>query len=312
MKRVLAVGYTQTGQLRRALDSLLGGLDPDQIEVHVEDLRPRPEYPFPWPFYRFLDAFPESVLGVPPELEKPGFDPDEEWDLVILAYTVWFLAPSLPVQAFLRSEHARVLRDRPVVTLCACRNMWHTAHLRLGRELEGLGAHWMDNVVVTDDGPAWATFVSTPRWMFTGKQDTFLGVFPPAGVGQQVIDGLVRFGEALSEQREAWGRQPARPLLRGLGAVEVEQRFVVPELIGRVSFPFWARVVRLFGGPGGRLRVLPLTVFFVYLVLAILVLIPASIILRILLHPVIKGPIGSYVERLKAPSGGQTHEPRAS
>jgi len=83
MKRVLAVGYTQTGQLRRALDSLLGGLDPDQVEVHVEDLRPRPEYPFPWPFYRFLDAFPESVLGVPPELEKPGFDPGREsWVLL--------------------------------------------------------------------------------------------------------------------------------------------------------------------------------------------------------------------------------------
>ena len=139
MKRVLAVGYTQTGQLRRALDSLLGGLDPEQVEVHVEDLRPRPDYPFPWPFYRFLDAFPESVLGVPPELATPSFDPDEEWDQVILAYTVWFLAPSLPVQAFLRSDHARVLRGRPVVTLCACRNMWHTAHLRLGEELDGLG-----------------------------------------------------------------------------------------------------------------------------------------------------------------------------
>ena len=133
MKRVLAVGYTQTGQLRRALDSLLGGLDPDQVEVHVEDLRPRPEYPFPWPFYRFLDAFPESVLGVPPELEKPGFDPDEEWDLVILAYTVWFLAPSLPVQAFLRSARRHPPPDAQFVRrICATLGMPLPKYLRDG------------------------------------------------------------------------------------------------------------------------------------------------------------------------------------
>jgi hypothetical protein len=288
---------------------LLGGLDPAQFQVDVEVLRPRQDYPFPWSFYRFLDAFPESVLGLGPELEPPSFDPEAAYDLVILAYTVWYLAPSLPVQAFLSSEHARVLRGRPVVTLCACRNMWHTASERMKRELEELGAHLMDNVVVSDNGPAWATFVSTPRWMFTGKSDRFLGVFPPAGVGREVIEGLERFGRALSDQRERIGERPVKPLLAGLGAVQVEPRFVVPELIGRFSFPPWARFVRLFGPPGSSLRTLPLTLFAVYLVLAILVLIPASILLRILLHPFVSGPLRIYVERLRSPSGGEAHEP---
>jgi hypothetical protein len=44
---------------------------------------------------------PECILGVPPEIEPPGFDPIEPFDLVVLAYQVWFLSPSLPVQGFL-------------------------------------------------------------------------------------------------------------------------------------------------------------------------------------------------------------------
>ena len=67
-------------------------------------------YPFPWNLYRFFDVFPECVNHEPPEIEKPQFNPDDKFDLVILAYQVWFLAPSLPIQGFLQSEYAKVLR----------------------------------------------------------------------------------------------------------------------------------------------------------------------------------------------------------
>ena len=50
---------------------------------------------------------------------------DEQFDLVILAYQVWYLAPSGPITAFLKSEAGRrLLHGRPVVTVIACRNMW--------------------------------------------------------------------------------------------------------------------------------------------------------------------------------------------
>ena len=171
MKRVLALYYSQTGQLRSALDSFLSGLDPREFQVEFAELRPRAAYPFPWSFFRFLDVFPESVLGIAPEIEPPGFDPEAHYDLIVLGYTVWYLAPSLPVQGFLRSPHARVLAGKPVITLVACRNMWHTASVRMKRELARLGAEHCDNVAVTDSGPAWTTFVTTPRWMLTGRRD---------------------------------------------------------------------------------------------------------------------------------------------
>jgi hypothetical protein len=303
MKRVLALYYSQTGQLGRSLDSLLSGLDREEFEVHVEAVRPAPPYPFPWSLGAFLDAFPESVLGHPPAIETPEFDPDGEWDLVVLAYTVWYLAPSLPIQGFLASPFARVLRDKPVVTLVACRNMWHTASERMKRDLASLGARHTDNVVVTDAGPTWATFVTTPRWMFTGRSDRFLGVFPPAGVAAETVEGLSRFGAAITAKRELLDARPVPSLLQGLDAVEVEERFVVPELVGRTTFPFWARLVRLGGPPGAPARKPLLFVFAINLILTILVLLPISIVLRILLHPFVGARIRAYVRRLKAPSG---------
>jgi hypothetical protein len=187
--------------------------------------------------------------------------------------------------------------------------MWHPASERLKRELSDLGAALSDNVVVTDDGPAWSSFVSTPRWMFTGRRDRFLGVFPPAGVSAPTIEGLARFGRAISDREGELERRPVGPLLAGLGAVEVQERFVVPELIGRASFPFWARLTALAGPPRSLARTLTLALFALYLIFAILILIPISILLRLLLYPFVAAPLRGYVERLKSPSGTAAPEP---
>lgn len=303
VKRVLALYYSQTGQLRAALDSFLSGLDPREFQVDVAVIRPKVAYPFPWSFFRFLDVFPESVLGITPEIEPPDFERGAHYDLVVLGYTVWYLAPSLPVQGFLRSPHAEVLAGKPVITLVACRNMWHTASVRMKRELARLGAELVDNVAVTDSGPAWTTFVTTPRWMLTGRKDRFWRVFPPAGVAAETIDALPRFGKAITERSALLTRRPRRPLLTGLGAVEIQRRFVVPELIARVIFPPWARFVRCFGPPGARLRRLALALFALNLILTILIVVPISILLRALLHPFLRRPLDAYIAQLKAPSG---------
>ena len=268
----------------------------------MQPVRSRTRYPFPWSFWGFFGVLPDCVLGRAPEIEPPGFSPDDRFDLVVLVYQVWFLAPSLPIQGFLASPWARVLGGTRVITLVVCRNMWHTASERMKRRLSELGALHIDNVVLTDPSPPIASFVTTPRWMFTGKQDSFMG-FPPAGVPEEEIRRLSRFGEAITRSEEALSGGEARSILRGLGAVEVEPRFVVPELIGRLSFPVWARVIDAAGRAGGMFRRAALLLFFLYLVFAILVLVPLAALVRLLLHPLVKRPIAAYVERLKRPSG---------
>ncbi len=73
-------------------------------------------FPFPWTFFKFLDAFPESAHLRPCPVEALDLRADEEFDLVILPYQVWFLAPSQPIVAFLADPIVqRVLRGKPVV-----------------------------------------------------------------------------------------------------------------------------------------------------------------------------------------------------
>ena len=103
-KKVLVVYYSQTGQLTSVVKSIGEAIESDAIQVTYQALHPEPEYPFPWPLLKFLDVFPESVYLDPPPLQPLQADAAESFDLVIVAYTVWFLSPSLPITAFLKSS----------------------------------------------------------------------------------------------------------------------------------------------------------------------------------------------------------------
>ena len=125
VKRVLVISYSQTGQLAEIARRIVEPLQNDPvISVHVETLRPQSPYPFPWTFFKFLDAFPESAHLVPPQLQPLSLSGDEEFDLVILPYQVWFLAPSLPVTAFMKHPVVkRLLAGRPVLPARSCLNL---------------------------------------------------------------------------------------------------------------------------------------------------------------------------------------------
>src|SRR5258707_13402758 len=126
MKKVLVIQYTQSGQLSDVLRNFTAPLaSAEGIALTVETLRPKTPFPFPWPILRFFDTFPETVYLDAPELEALSVNAGERFDLVILGYQAWFLSPSLPTTAFLRSDAAKkLLKDTPVVTVVACRDMW--------------------------------------------------------------------------------------------------------------------------------------------------------------------------------------------
>jgi len=95
--------------------------DSGEFEIKRVPIQPVKPYPFPWPFFRFLDAFPESIHHVAPPIEPLAITASDEFDLIILPYQVWYLAPSLPIQALLQDPaFKRVARGKPVVTVIAC------------------------------------------------------------------------------------------------------------------------------------------------------------------------------------------------
>jgi len=300
MKRVLVVHFSQTGQLARIVRHLVAPLA-GEVELVEEALRPRTPYPFPWPLLRFFDAMPEAVLLDPPALEPIRATGD--FDLVVLAYQVWFLSPSGPVTAFLKSDEGkRLLRGRPVVTVIGCRNMWLNAQEKVKRLIGEAGGELRDNVAFTDRAPTMATLITTPRWLLTGKRDAFLGM-PPAGVSEGDIAGAERFGHALAQALRDGREKSGSPMLAGLGAARVDPRLIFSERAGKRAFGAWSRIIRLGGKPGSLAR-LPLVVLFcLYLVAMILAVVPASLLLQRLLRPLLARRLESQKTYFEAPSG---------
>lgn len=306
-KRVLAICYSQTGQLARIAAQILAPLQAKPgVDVHLEVIRPKQTYPFPWPFFQFFDAFPEAAHLIAPELEQLALTGEEDFDLVILFYQVWFLAPSLPVTAFLQHPlAARLLKDKPVVTVIACRNMWLMAHEKMKNMLSNLGARLIDNVVLADKGNVFATLVTTPRWLLTGRQTGFLGL-PPAGIAPDEILRSRRFGLALRDALAADAEKQDAPLLAGLGAAEANPRLYASEKAGTRSFYLWGKLLRAAGKPGQWSRK-PLLFFYVFFLITLIVtVVPVSLALQALIRPLLRERIARMKHDFEFPSGSGT------
>jgi hypothetical protein len=304
MPRAVVISYSQTGQLDRILDALLAPLCADAswqvVRVRVQPADPPP---FPWPFLRFFDTFPETVAGIAPPLAPT--DIPEDADLVILGYPVWFLAPAQPITAFLDLPNAqRLLRGRRVMTVTGCRNMWLMAHAAMRARLAALGARHVDHVALTDQAHAAATFISTPWWMLTGNRGPLLGgLIPRAGVPDTAIAACARFGETL---RTAWPNRAAdddRPFLAGCGAVRINPHLIASERVGQHSFRIWSRLLRRIGPPGQPLRRCVLVLYILFLLTLICTVVPITAVAKRLLAPFQRRRIAAQVATLAAPSG---------
>lgn len=304
MRQVLVVHFSQTGQLDRLMHSVCAPLlAQEDIQVDFLALRPARPYPFPWPFLRFFSIFPETVLMRPEPLLPLEVDPGKTYDLIILAYQVWFLSPSRPVSSFLASAEAAMLfRERPVVTLIGCRNMWLMAQEKVKARLQALGARLLDNIALTDDCGTAASFLATPLWMFSGKQQP-LSWLPRAGIGDERIAAASRFGEAIRQRLQADDQPLCAPMLRGLGAVRVDEKLIASEKVGTRSFHAWGRLIAAIGPQGSRRRDVALVVYILFLVCLILSVVPLSALLKKLLAPLSRGRIQRDKDYFAAPSG---------
>lgn len=289
-KRVLVVHYSQTGQLDRVAHSVAAPLLGDEaIQVDFLPIKPLEAFPFPWPFLRFINTFPESAHQVPCALDLQAEHLQSGYDLVILAYQVWFLAPSIPVSSFLQSDlAARLLADTPVVTVIACRNMWLQAQEKVKAHLLRCHARLVGNIVLVDAAGSIASFFATPLWVLTGRKGPhWFGLVPAAGVSQQDVDGAQRFGEALRQRLVGPGAMDV-DVLQGLGAAPVNDKLILSEKIGTRSFYLWGKLFLACGGPESTMRKPLAALYTVFLVLMIMTVVPITGVLKLLFSPLLK------------------------
>ncbi len=304
MKKILVVYYSQSGDVGRALKSFTKYLDTPDVEITWECIKPKACYPYPWKLYNFFDVFPECINEEFPEIYPPNFSRVDKFDLVIVAYQVWFLSPSLPIQSFLNSKYAKVLQGTKVITLIVCRNMWHSASKTMKRLIQNVSGIHIDNVVVTHQGAPLATFITTPRLLLTGKKDRLLGALPPGGLKEEDIDALSRFGQKIANNLAILSDDSNnQSFFTGMNPVKVNTRYIIPEIVGHFVYRPWAKIARFFGKQGSWTRKPVIYLFALHTVLVIPIVLLSSTLFQVLFSHVISKKIKNYAANLQHPSG---------
>jgi len=246
MNRILIIYYTQTGQIKEIADSITGPLK-NECRLFFEELKPVPAYPFPWKGMSFFQVFAESVKEIPCELEPFKNNPDDDYDLVILAYQVWFLSPSIPVSSFLQSDYARkVFKGKPVITVLGVRNMWIMAQERVKSRIADAGGRIVGNIVMDDPAPNLVSVITIVRWLMKGEKSPFTWFgkkFPEAGVPKADIDNASKFGEIIKESLISGNLDHLSHNLFRAGAVKIDPVLANIEKRGKMMFGIWAKMI---------------------------------------------------------------------
>ncbi len=86
--RILAIYYSQSGQLRDILENLTNDIK-DSADIDFVQIEPVTAFPFPWKPYTFFDAMPETVERIASPIKPlPEKVMNTDYDLVILGYLV--------------------------------------------------------------------------------------------------------------------------------------------------------------------------------------------------------------------------------
>jgi len=302
IKKVLVLYYSQSGQLKKVVDSFVLNLPDEEIKVDIKPIKPKETYPYPWPFYRFAVEFPEAALMEGSEVYELE-NLEEDYDLIILGYTIWFLSPSSPIVGFMKSAQAKkIFQNKPVVTLIACRDMWVMAQEKMKILLDDVGAKLIDNVALTDQGKGVYSFITTPRWLLSGKKDAFW-FFPRAGILEREIDQAARFGKRLNLALKQNKEKELKPLLKNLGAVSVNGKLIASEVIATRSSKIWAKLIKKFGSKNSLGRKVGMTTYSVFLVLLVFTIVPLNIMIRKILNIFQKEKLKALEVKYEQPSG---------
>jgi hypothetical protein len=242
-KKVLAIYYTQSGQMGDIIGSFTAPMAEAGATVEKVQVQPATEYKFPWKGNHFFSVMPDCVLSVPTTL-RPFELKEKSYDLIILGYQPWFLSPSIPSNSIINSaEFKAVLKGTSVVTISAGRNMWLNAYDRIRKSLKDAGGRLVGNIALVDKHSNPISFITIFYWMLTGKKERYLNIFPKPGVSDQDIKNTSVFGEIVAKHLETgeWGNLQQELLDKKAVVVKYPLMFIE----GKAKFIFaaWAKFI---------------------------------------------------------------------
>jgi hypothetical protein len=277
-KKILVVYFSQSGQLQAIVENFAAPFSAAGNQVEFFRVKMKKEFPFPWKSKNFFDAMPESVLGIPAEVEEPVFK-EEKYDLVVFAYQPWFLSPSIPANSFLHNkEFQKRIRQTPVVTIIGARNMWINAQERVKKMIKQIGGNFVGNIVYFDRHNNFVSAVTIQYWMFTGKKDRWLGIFPKPGVNDTEINEAGKFGNIVLKALSVNSFENLQSQLVAEKAVEPLTTLMFIEGRAPKIFSLWAKLIIR-----KRNRALWLQIFKYYLLFALFIIAPIILVIYLVL-----------------------------
>jgi len=287
MDKILILYYSQSGQLTEIVNNFAKPFEEsNHYKVTYANIEPVKEFDFPWKGYDFFDAFPESVNRIPCEIEPVKLD-DEDYDLIVFAYSVWYMSPSIPSNSFLLSDQAkRIFKNKPVVTLLGVRNMWVVAQEYVKKKIDELGGRLVGNIVLRDRAENLTGIVTISYFMFSGKKDRFFGFFPKPGISDKDIKHAEKYGEITKRFLEKNELKELQKELLKNKAVKVNPYLVSTEntAYNRV-FRKWSSFILKKGGPANPARKKRVRLFAFYFPFAILIIAPIKYVFFLIFAP---------------------------
>jgi len=242
-KKVLAIYYTQSGQMGEIINSFTRPLVEVGASVEKVLIKPVVEYSFPWTGNRFFSVMPDSVLGIP-EVLQPIDLKEKSYDLIIFGYQPWFLSPSIPSNSLLNHPDFKdVLKGTHIITISAGRNMWLNAYDRIKKALRDAGANLVGNIALVDKHPNTISFITIFYWMLTGKKERYLKIFPKPGVSEEDITNTGKFGTTVVKNLKNSNWEGLQQELLDQNAVVVNYNLMLIEGKAKFIFAAWAKFI---------------------------------------------------------------------
>ncbi|PNQ74639.1 dialkylresorcinol condensing enzyme DarA [Hanstruepera neustonica] len=293
MKSVLVIHYSQSGQLTEIVNNITNPIKNNNTDVTHVTIKMKEPFPFPWKKKEFYGAFPDTFKQIPQEVENiPDHVLNKNYDLIILGYSIWYLTPSLPTTSFLHTEQAKQLfNNKPVITVIGCRNMWIMAQEKMKKKLKSLNANLVGNIVLADRHINHISVITIAQWMFSGKKERFLGIFPKPGVSQKDIDESVKFGPIISKHLQKNDFQNLQKELLTENAVKIKPFLITVDKRANVIFSKWANFIHAKGDKNTPKRQFWVKIFNYYLLFVIWFIAPIVFILFLLTYLPLYGKI---------------------
>jgi hypothetical protein len=285
MAKVAVFYYTQTGQTLQVAQSVCSPLAAAGHTVVYKEIVPERPLPYPCSGKAFFQAFPESRAAIPCGIHPIDLSDVLDADLVVIAYQVWFLSPSLPFHAFFQNAAVQqYLKGKTIITVSGCRNMWVMAQTKVQAYIREAGGKLAGNIVLQDRHHNLVSVITVVRWLLYGKKEKS-GLWPAAGISPADLAHAAVFGEIIAAVWRAGNWAQLQEQLVAAGAICYKPAIVFMEKAGHRIFGIWSKFILRQGKHSASRRAFYLKIFKYYLFLVLYLIAPIGLLFFYLTWP---------------------------